>query len=59
MDLNQLMVLAEAAGVDVGQLYKPFTSKESKQLVQADFDALKKAEAKRMMRATKRAEKSL
>ena len=59
MDLNQLMVLAAAAGVDVGHLYKPFTSKEPKQLVQADFDALKKAEAKRMMRAAKRAEKSL
>ena len=59
MDLNQLMVLAVAAGVDVGQLYKPFTSKEPKQLVQADFDALKKAEAKRMMRAAKRADKAL
>ena len=50
MNLNELLVLAVAAGVDVGRLHKPFTSKEPRRLVDADFNAMSAAEAKRNRR---------
>ena len=54
MNLLKLIVLAEAAGVDTGRLFKPFRKDIPRQLTQADFDALEKAKAKRAMRVAKR-----